>query len=86
MSDDGLSFVTIERKRFKHLGKPQFHVGDVVLAKSRGKQATVVGVTWHDKRECFRYTLDYGDRVSTNWFFDDDLEMVEDKWKERYDG
>ena len=78
--------VQIRKDDFRPLGKPAYHIGDVVLAKSRGKQATIVGVTWHDKRGCFRYTLDYGDRVSTNWFFEDDLEMVEDKWKERFDG
>lgn len=78
--------ITVERARFKALDKPPYHIGDIVYAKSRKKQATVVGVAWHDKRDCFRYTLDYGDRVSTNWFFDDDLEMVECKWKERFDG
>ena len=56
------------------LGMPAFHVGDAVAVKKSGKRATVVGVDWHDKREAFRYTLDYGNRVSTNWFFDDDIE------------
>lgn len=70
----------IRKDDFNPRGKPFYHINDTVLAKNRSKRATIADVTWHERRGCFRYTLDYGDRISTNWFFDDDLEMIESKW------
>ena len=64
----------ILREDFKLLGIPAFHVGDEVTVRNNGRHATVVNVTYHFKREKFFYTIDYGDRQSTNWFFDEDLE------------
>ena len=36
----------------------------------------IVAVDWHESRETFYYTLDYGNRISTNWFFDSDIEVL----------
>lgn len=68
--------IEIRRQDYVCLGTPAFHVGDAVTVKRSGKSATVVGVDWHDRRNAFRYTLDYGNRVSTNWFFDGDVERA----------
>ena len=66
--------VRVPSKEFEPLGKPTHQLGDRVVVKKSGKHATVVRVNWHSMREKFFFTLDYGDRVSTNWFFDEDIE------------
>ena len=69
--------VRVKEGGFEPLGKPTYLIGSRVFCKSRDKYATVKDVMFHYNRSCFYYTLDYGDRVSTNWFFDDDLEPAE---------
>ena len=75
-SPDGAHGITVAREGYVALGTPKHHVGEKVRAKKSGKGATVVAVDWHEGREAFYYTLDYGDRISTNWFFDDDVEAI----------
>ena len=73
-SPNGVYKIEIYRQGYNLLGTPCHHVGDKVQVKRSGRLATVKDVQWHFNREAFYYTLDYGNRVSTNWFFDEDLE------------
>lgn len=66
--------IEVNRRGYSSLGRPKHHVGDKLRVKKSGKKATVAKVNWHENREAFYYTLDYGERVSSNWFFDDDVE------------
>lgn len=73
-SPDGDFTIEALKNNFDILGKPLHHIGDSVVVKKNGKRATVRRVSWHMKRQCFYYHLDYADRKSTNWFFDEDIE------------
>lgn len=75
-SRDSSQTIRIKRDGYKPLGTPSHHVGDRVRVKKSGKHATIKDVNWHAGRQNFYYTLDYGTRVSTNWYFGDDLEAI----------
>lgn len=72
-SYDGVDTIEVDRRGYITLGTPAHHIGEKVRVKKTDKKATIVAVDWHSNREAFYYTLDYGDRVSTKWFFDDDI-------------
>lgn len=76
--DKKLWSMRIKKEGFEVLGKPEHHIGDHVTVKKSGKLAKVVNVTWHFKSKRFFYTLDYGDRQSSNWFFDEDVEAADE--------
>ena len=71
---DGDETIVIRKEGYDELGRPLYHVGDRVVVRRNGKTATVNRVCWHTKRKQFYYILDYGERMSSNWFFDDDVE------------
>jgi len=69
--------IKVKADGFVPTGKPTFIIGDKVLVSKKSKAGTIYSVTYHDKRECFRYMVDYGDRKSTCWYFDEDLQKQE---------
>lgn len=69
--------IKVKADSFVPTGKPTFIIGDKVLVVNKNKAGTIYSVTYHDKRECFRYMVDYGDRKSTCWYFDEDLQKQE---------
>lgn len=69
--------IRIKIEGFIPIGKPTFIIGDKVFVAKKNKAGTIYSVTYHDKRGCFRYMLDYGDRKSTCWYFDEDLQKQE---------
>ena len=71
---DGDETITIRKEGYNELGRPLHRIGDRVSVKESGKLATISRVCWHTKRKQFYYVLDYGKRVSSNWFFDNDIE------------
>lgn len=73
-SPDGGATMEVAKKDYNPLGWPVRHVGDPIIVKNSGKGAVVDAVCWHTKRQRFYYLLDYGERKSSNWFFDEDLE------------
>lgn len=73
---DGDESITIRKDGYDELGRPLYHIGDHVAIKKSGKLAAVNRVCWHTKRKQFYYILDYGERVSSNWFFDNDIEKA----------
>ncbi len=73
---DGDETITIRKEGYDELGRPLYHIGDHVTVKKSGKLATINRVCWHTKRRQFYYIIDYGKRVSSNWFFDDDIKKV----------
>ena len=75
-SRNGDHTIEVARQGYSALGMPRHHIGDRLRVKKTGKEATVAKVNWHESREAFYYTLDYGNRVSKNWFFDGDVEGI----------
>ena len=73
-SYDGAHTIEVGCQGYITLGTPAHRIGEKVRVKKTNKEATIVAVDWHSNRDAFYYTLDYGNRVSTNWFFDDDIE------------
>ena len=69
--------INVKVEGFVLTGKPAFIIGDKVLVAKKNKAGTIYSVTYHDKRGCFRYMVDYGDRKSTCWYFDEDLQKQE---------
>ncbi len=69
--------INVKIEGFESIGKPTFIIGDKILITKKNKVGTIYSVTYHDKRECFRYMVDYGDRKSTCWYFDEDLQKQE---------
>ena len=67
----------VEPQCFMFVGIPKFLLDEKVLITKKGKSGSVYSITYHSKRGCFRYMIDYGDRKSTCWYFDEDLEKVE---------
>lgn len=75
----GYAILEIKKDGFKIIGTPLFLTNDSVKVKSKNKTGRIYSVTYHSARECFRYMVDYGDRKSTCWYFDNDLEKAEVK-------
>ena len=72
----GYAELEIKTNGFKVIGKPSFLTNDIVKIKAKNKTGRIYNVTYHSARECFRYMVDYGNRKSTCWYYDNDLEKA----------
>lgn len=77
-TNEATGYATIEIKSdgFNVIGKPSFYTNDTVKIKAKNKTGRIYSVTYHFAKECFRYMVDYGDRKSTCWYYDNDLEKA----------
>ena len=74
----GYRTVAVLENNFEEMGHPKYLTNDKVRIPRKNKTGRIYSVTWHSKRNCFRYMVDYGDRKSTCWYFDEDLEKLDD--------
>ena len=76
ISDDNEHICKIKREHFFVFGKPKFNLGDHIRSKDGKHDGIVYYVCWHYNRQMFFYYLDYGNRKSNNWNFEEDMEIV----------
>jgi hypothetical protein len=67
----------VKPQGFRAIGSPKFLLDEKILVSKNGKLGHIYSIIYHSKRDRFRYMVDYGDRKSTCWYFDEDLEKVE---------
>lgn len=75
--EQGYRTLRILAENFHAVGRPKYLTNDMVRIPGKNREGRIYSVTWHGKRNCFRYMVDYGDRKSTCWYFDEDLEKLE---------
>ena len=54
-------------------GTPKFYEGDHVYDPKKERSGVIHCVCWHFKRKAFYYYVQFPNKLSECWFFDDDL-------------